>query len=523
MNQKITVIPQTINPMTKLPTEKLAKRRVAGYARVSTDSDEQQTSYEAQVDYYENYIKSKPEWEFIKVYTDEGISGTTTRLRPGFTEMINYALTGGIDLIITKSISRFARNTVDSLVTIRKLKDKGVECYFEKENIYTFDSKGELMITILSSLAQEESRSISESIKWSKRIQFSKGKIQLPYKNFLGFKKGEDDKPEIIEEEAKIIRFIYRQFLEGASVHAIMKMLEEMMILTPSGKSKWHKSTIDSILTNEKYKGDALLQKTFVVDFLEKKSKKNEGEIPQYYVENSHPAIIDPLEWELVQLEFARRKEIGKSYSTTSAFATKLICGDCGGYYGQKVWHSNSKYRRLIWQCNSKFKNNCKTPNLTEEVIKRKFLEAYNALMVNRDKAIEDARLMLEVASDVSCINKAIDKVTKELDNLKRKAKRLVNENATNAYLQEDYEARYKELSEDYDEKYEKFDELTKERELKLVNAKKIQIYIENLRNQKLIVEVWDEGLWNVMLKEVVVSIGGELEFTFNGGSVITL
>ena len=211
----VTVIPSTINPITHMARTSMAKRRVAGYARVSTDSDEQFTSYEAQIDYYTQYIKRHAEWEFVKVYTDEGISGTNTKKRDGFNEMIQDALDGKIDLIVTKSVSRFARNTVDSLVTVRKLKEKGVEVYFEKENIYTLDSKGELLITIMSSLAQEESRSISENVTWGQRKRFSDGKVSLPYKQFLGYEKGPDDLPKIVEEEAVIVRRIYSVFMLG--------------------------------------------------------------------------------------------------------------------------------------------------------------------------------------------------------------------------------------------------------------------------------------------------------------------
>ena len=210
MPRAVTVIPATINPLTRLPHSTTIKRRVAAYARVSTDSEEQQTSYEAQVDYYTHYIQSKPEWEFVGVYTDEGISATNTKHRDGFNAMIEDALAGKIDLIITKSVSRFARNTVDSLTTVRKLKEKGVEVYFEKENIYTLDSKGELLITIMSSLAQEESRSISENVTWGKRKQFADGKVFLPYKQFLGYRKGTDGFPEIVPEQAEIVRRIYR-------------------------------------------------------------------------------------------------------------------------------------------------------------------------------------------------------------------------------------------------------------------------------------------------------------------------
>ena len=295
MAKAVTIIPATKNIFTALPTVLLSKRRVGAYARVSTDSDEQFTSYEAQVDYYTRYIQSREDWEFVKVYTDEGITGTNTKRRDGFNQMVQDALDGKIDLIVTKSVSRFARNTVDSLVTVRKLKEHGVEVYFEKENIFTFDGKGELLITIMSSLAQEESRSISENVTWGHRKRFADGKVTIAYKHFLGYEKGEDGKPKVNEEEAKVVRLIYKLFLEGKTSTGICRYLEHLGIRSPGGRSKWSESTVTSILQNEKYKGDALLQKTFTVDFLTKKTKVNEGEVPQYYVENNHEAIITPI------------------------------------------------------------------------------------------------------------------------------------------------------------------------------------------------------------------------------------
>ena len=369
MAKSVTVIPATINPLTKLPAFSLAKRRTCGYARVSTDKDEQFTSYEAQVDYYTKFIKANAEWEFIKVYTDEGITGTNTKKRDGFKQMIEDALNGKINLIVTKSVSRFARNTVDSLVTIRELKAKGVEVYFEKENIWTLDSKGELLLTIMSSLAQEESRSISENVTWGKRKSAADGKISLGYKQFLGYDKGENGTLVVNQEQAVIVKRIYREFMQGKTPWMIAHTLSQDSVPTPSGKStNWRASVIESILTNEKYKGSALLQKKFTVDYLTKKMKTNEGEVPQYYVDDSHEAIIPPDEWEKVQKEFVRRKAMGRKYSGNSVFATKLVCGDCGAFFGSKVWNSTSeKYRRTIWQCNDKFKGDkkCGTPHIT--------------------------------------------------------------------------------------------------------------------------------------------------------------
>ena len=224
MAQNVRVIPATLNRATQAPIASMSKRKVAGYARVSTDQEEQQTSYEAQVDYYTNFIKGREDWEFVSVYTDEGISATSTKHREGFQQMVEDALAGRIDLIVTKSVSRFARNTVDSLTTIRKLKEHGTEVFFEKENIWTFDSKGELLLTIMSSLAQEESRSISENVRWGQRKKFSDGKYSLNYKHFLGYDKGEDGRLVVNQEQAKIVRRIFGDFLAGHTPFQSLKV-----------------------------------------------------------------------------------------------------------------------------------------------------------------------------------------------------------------------------------------------------------------------------------------------------------
>ena len=234
---------------------------------------------------------------------------------------------------------------MDTLTTVRKLKEKGIEVFFEKENIRTLDGKGELLITIMSSLAQEESRSISENVTWGQRKRFADGKVSLPYRRFLGYEKGPDGLPVIVESEAVIIRLIYRLFLYGKSPSAIATYLTDEGIPTPGGKKVWRAKVVESILTNEKYKGDALLQKKFTVDFLTKKQKVNEGEVPQYYVTNSHPAIIEPELFDLVQYELKTRKTDGRFTSCLHPFSGRIICGECGGIYGSKVWHSNTENR----------------------------------------------------------------------------------------------------------------------------------------------------------------------------------
>ena len=267
-----------------------------------------------------NSSKSRDDWEFVTVYTDEGLSGTSTAHREGFKAMIADAMSGKIDLIVTKSVSRFARNTVDSLTTVRQLREKGIEIYFEKENIWTLDSKGELLISIMASIAQEESRSISENVVWGKRKSFADGKVTVPFGRFLGYDRGDDGSFVLNEDEAKIVKRIFAMFLQGMTPYGIANRLTAEGILTPGKKKKWSATTVKSILGNEKYKGDALLQKTYTVDFLTKKKKNNEGEIPQYYVENNHEPIIDKEIFDMVQRELARRESGKNRHSGVPAY-----------------------------------------------------------------------------------------------------------------------------------------------------------------------------------------------------------
>ena len=253
----VTMIPQRVQQHTLAPLNSVMLRKAVGYARVSTD--DQENSYEAQMDYFTSFISSRPDMEFVRMYSDEGVSGTGGAKRRGFDQMVKDALDGQFSLIITKSISRFARNTVTTLTTIRDLKAHGVEVWFQKEGIQTFDSKGELLITIMSSLAQEESRSISENVSWGIRKSFADGKVSFAYKHFLGYREGADGQPEVDPEEADIVRTIYKRFLEGETPSAIARALTTAGYTSPGGKDRWSTSTVQSILKNEKYKGMAIL------------------------------------------------------------------------------------------------------------------------------------------------------------------------------------------------------------------------------------------------------------------------
>ena len=392
MAKKVRKIPATLNQFTSEPVAVRRKKKVAGYARVSTDREEQATSYEAQMTYYKTYIEGHEDWEFVGMYSDEGITATNTKKRDGFNQMVEDALDGKIDLIITKSVSRFARNTVDSLTTIRKLKDKGIEVYFEKENIWMLDAKGELMITIMSSLAQEESRSIK----------------------------------------------------------------------SPSGKDRWHISTVKSILTNEKYRGDALLQKQYTTDFLQKKRKTNNGEIPQYYVEEHHEAIIPPAQFDFVQAELARREQNGR-YSGVSIFSNKIKCGCCGGWYGSKVWHSTDKYRKVIYRCNRKYGKDtppCNTPHLSEEEIKKLFLKALNALVEAKEETIENLQELIETVCQIDSLGAEQERLKQELRIIAENLSNLIQKNASVALDQTEQAEKEKKLRTLYAEKHSRFQEL---------------------------------------------------------------
>lgn len=505
---KVTVIPSTKNQHTQLPLNSHTLRRVAAYARVSTLTDEQYTSYEAQVSYYKKFIQERNDWTYINVYADEGLSGTSTKKRTQFTQMISDALEGKIDLIITKSISRFARNTLDTISFVRKLKDKGIEVYFEKENLWSLDPKSELILTIMASIAQEESRSISQNVTWGKRVSFQQGKVSFAYKNFLGYKKV-DDKLVIDEDQAVIVRLIYRMFLvEGKTASGIANYLKAQHIKTPAGKTNWTKNTVNSILTNEKYKGDALLQKTYTENYLEHKVVKNDGQIPKYYVENNHPAIIDRDTWDQVQIEIKRRENIGVHYSSTDIFASKLICGDCGGFYRKKKWHSNSKYSRFIYQCNRKFekgKPKCQTPNLTEEEIKLKFIEEYNLTMKDKQRIIDDTNEVIKVLTDTIEIDNEIESLNNELKVLAELINRLIKENSKALMNNDEYENKYTELTNRYEQTKKNLENLIGTRNYRNDKAIKMNLFNKSIRKSNCRLSDWNEQIWMLLVNTATI------------------
>lgn len=378
-------------------------RRVAVYARVSTDHEEQKTSLEAQKMYLSRMVELKGGWELAGVYADDGITGTSWKKRASFQRMMKDCEAGKIDLVITKSVSRFARNTVDSIKAVRKLQSLGVVVYFEKENIWTNDSKGEFVLTLMSSLAQEESRSISENTKWGMRKRFADGFYSVPYRRFLGYDQAGRCSMVVNRKEAVTVRWIYKWFLQGLTAHSIAGKLTKQAVKTPGGCDVWSASSVRSILTNEKYKGDALLQKRFFLDFLSKKPCKNEGQLPRYYVTDGHEAIIAPEVFDYVQVQMEERKKRSSRYSGGSIFASKFVCSHCGAPYFPKPEHSTDKYHKTTWMCSRRFRKKTssaicgiRNTRIPATAVRQVFAAIAQAALTTHPAAMKVCRQILE-------------------------------------------------------------------------------------------------------------------------------
>ena len=471
------------------------KRKVAAYARVSTAKEEQENSFDAQVSYYTQKIQANPEWVFVEVYSDEGITGTNTKKRDGFNRMIEDALAGKIDLILTKSVSRFARNTVDSLVTIRQLKEKGVEVFFEKENIYTLDAKGELLLTIMSSLAQEEARSISENTSWGRRKSFADGKVSLGYSNFLGYDKGPDGELVINEEQAKIVRRIYAEFLAGKTPGGIAKGLTADGIETPGHKKVWQASTVLNILKNEKYYGAAILQKEITVSYLTKEKRPNTGELPMYYIEKDHEPIVSPETYQMVQEEMRRRKEAGSTKYT--------------------AWH---------WHCNAKFqkRKHCETPTLKEESFEEAFVEVFNGLIADKDEIMENYRLCIDAVTDDSEYRRQLEDLNNGCGEVQMLIRSLLM-----TYSRQDTADDIHEKLQEYEERLDTMARLKQELDLKIAAcaAKRVQItgFLNELMKHDAPLAKFDPLVWQAVINYATVNRNCTITFTFRDGTEKTV
>lgn len=407
--KQIIIIPA--NPLVAQNRTFPRQLRAAAYCRVSTDQEEQLTSYEAQVAYYTDKIMSNPEWTLAGIFADEGITGTSVKKRTNFLRMIRLCRKGKIDIILTKSISRFARNTVDCLNYIRELKELGIAVIFENENINTMKADTEIIITMLAGFAQAQSESISQNVRWGKRQAFKSGKVSFQYSRIYGYERGENDKPRVVPEQAAVVRRIFQSYLAGSSVPDIKRMLEAEGIAAAGGKPQWSVGALQYMLRNEKYCGDALLQKTFVENCISKKTRKNNGELPKYLVQNHHEAIIDRTLFEKVQAEIARRagkrkvsdktsKTDQSKYSGRYALTELLICGNCGTPYKRVTWSKRGK-KKIVWRCISRLDYGTKycksSPTVDEERLQAAVLKAINAMMSNRERLIGILKTNLEI------------------------------------------------------------------------------------------------------------------------------
>ena len=400
LEPEVVIIPASIEKSERITEKK--NLRVAAYCRVSTDSEEQMTSYETQLEFYTKMINENPNWKMVKVFADEGLSATSTAKRAEFLEMMELCKKRKIDLIITKSISRFARNTLDTLEYVRMLKSIGVAVIFEKEHINTSEMSSELILQLYAMFAQAESESISNNEKDGRRKGYKIGKVPMMYGNVLGYRKGENGDAVIDKEEANIIIYIFSAFLNGSTVGDIKKSLEEKGIKTIKGNSTWSTSVILSILKNEKYKGDVIMQKSYIKDIFSKKNIKNTGELPKYIVKNHHIPIIEPRVFDKVQEELARRSNkkmvdmrgaTKKSkYSGKYALTDLVVCGECGTRYRRVTWTSRGK-TRVVWRCINRLnygKKVCKhSPTIMEEDLQKAVMNAMNIVLTTKTKMSE--------------------------------------------------------------------------------------------------------------------------------------
>ncbi len=395
----VTIIPARVSTGGQTVRRQL---RVAAYCRVSTEEEEQQSSYEAQCTYYTDKIMNNPEWTMAGIYADEGITGTSTKKREEFKRMIRHCRLKKIDLILTKSISRFARNTVDCLNYIRTLKALGIGVEFEKENINTLSSDSELIITLMGAFAQSESESMSANIKWGKREAMREGKALIKYTWLYGFAKGEDGNPCIVQDQAEVVREIYRRFLAGHSLRMIRDALTMEEIEYYPGKH-WSVGNVRSILTNEKYCGDVLMQKSYISDCISRKHVRNTGQLPMYLIRNNHEGIVTRETFNAVQTELARRNAgvspskktapTGKScYASKYALSERLVCGECGTLYRRCTWNRNNQ-KKVVWRCVSRLDYGTKyckeSPSMEEQYLQQAIMAAINSAMSPKEELVQ--------------------------------------------------------------------------------------------------------------------------------------
>ena len=515
---------------TEISRSKYQQLRVAAYCRVSTEQEEQQNSYQVQIAYYTDLINRKKEWSLVGIFADEGISGTQTKKRTEFNRMIRMCKNKKIDLVITKSISRFARNTVDCLEYVRQLKNLGIGVIFEKENINTLTMTSEFMIALYGSFAQAESESISKNVSWGKEKAYREGKVQFQYQNLLGYRKGTDGKPEIVPEEAETIKLIYKLFLDGYSMTNIKKVLESSGTLTAKGKKVWNESLISSILKNEKYVGDALLQKTYTLDCITHKVVRNHGERPMYLVTDHHAPIIDRDTYDRVQQELARRSskrkisdktitEQGK-YSSKYALSELLICGYCGTPYRRTTWSARGK-KQIVWRCISRLEHGKKycpdSPTIKEDQLHKAIIQAINNYYSCRN---DIARILkANIGTVLECQGQeeiiSIENRLKEIDTARNDLIGLI---ASGGCDEDKLDSEFAKLYQEEQQFNERLETLKSQNKTSAETQAKLDKIMDMIEHEKFELETFDNVLIRKLIECIKVLNKAEILVIFKGG-----
>lgn len=510
--------------------------RVAAYCRVSTDDEEQLTSYEAQKNYYTDKIMTNKEWTMAGIFADEGITGTSARKRPEFLRMIRQCKQGKIDIVLTKSISRFARNTVDCLNYVRALKELGIAVIFEKENMNTLEIDSEILITMLGAFAQSESESISANVRWGIRQAMKEGKATIQYKYLYGYRKGDDGKPEIIPDQAEVVRKIYDLFLSGTPVRGIHEYLNASSVPNINGEPKWARSAIDSILTNEKYCGDVLLQKTYIDDCINKKVKKNTGQLPMYLVQNHHEGIISRETFDAAQAELSRRNAgrspskknapTGRSrYSSKYALSDRLYYGECGTRYQRCTWRNRDGSKRIVWRCVSRVDYGSKychdSPTLDEEPLHRAVLAAINSTVKDKNNIVYNLKAAMEKElAPAAGQQLSLSEIDNQLEQLNIEFSKVLAE-ASESGDQSAYSGRFREIMQKQATLKAQRDEIQR----MLAESGKAAAHIEQCRqaaeSTPATITEWDEALIRQVVESVTVETGSEIIVSLKSGASI--
>lgn len=514
--------------------EKYHQKRVAAYCRVSTDSEEQLTSYTTQKKVYTEMIAARPDWELAGIYADEGISGTRADKRPQFQKMIKDCFAGKIDYIVTKSVSRFARNTVDCLEHVRILKNRGIGIFFEEQNIDTLSIDSELYLVIYAGFAQSESESMSKNITWAYRKRFEDGKVLMQYKSMLGYRKGADGEPEIVPEEAKIVTRIFDMFLSGQTVRAISEQLRSEKIHIPGKNFSFSHVMVYNILRNEKYCGDSILQKTITVDCISKTRRDNMGEAPMYYVQNSHPAIISRETYHMTQAEIARRKTLAPASEKKAvtvagkyskfALSEVLVCGECGSRYRRVTWTSGGK--RVVWRCSNRLENGKKYCKMSLTV-KEESLHAAIVRAINKFNSQDHAAYLalmkatIGEALGIQAETAEIDELKRRIDALNQKMVSIIQKAARDGEDIEEHESEFKEMAESIALFKQRISVLEQAKSTDAEMSERMAKIQEIIDERQAHQDVYDDSIVRQMIECIKVFSNGNIEVYFGSGNCI--